>query len=58
MYNERYPFYGIPAVIAVNMIMAGASGGTLAIIIAVCAQVRQINDANSYIGSDTCTDKG
>ena len=44
MYNERYPFYGIPAVIAVNMIMAGASGGTLAIIIAVCAQV--------------CTDKG
>ena len=37
-YNQS-PFYGIPAVIAVNMIMAGAAGGTLAILIAVWAQV-------------------
>ena len=34
-----YPFYGIPAVIAINMIMAGASGGTVAVGIAVWAQV-------------------
>jgi Amt family ammonium transporter len=34
-----YPYYGISATIAVNMIMSAASGGTLAVIIAVWAQV-------------------
>ena len=38
-FNQTYPFYGIPSVIAVNMMMAVASGGTIAIIIAVFAQV-------------------
>ena len=38
--NETYyPYYGISSTIAVNMIMAAASGGTLAVIIAVWAQV-------------------
>ena len=36
-----YPYYGIPSTIAVNMIMAAASGGIVAIAIAVWAQVRQ-----------------
>lgn len=36
---DKSPFYGVPAVIAINMIMAGASGGTVAILIAVWAQV-------------------
>ena len=35
-----YPYYGIPSTIAVNMIMAAASGGMLAVAIAVWAQVR------------------
>ena len=38
-WSDVYPFYGIPSVIAVNMIMAGASGGTTAIVIAMWAQV-------------------
>ena len=38
--GDRRPFYAVPAVIAINMIMAGASGGTVAIIIAIWAQVR------------------
>ena len=35
----RYPFYGVPSVIAVNMILSGASGGITAIVIATWAQV-------------------
>ena len=35
----RFPFYGIPAVIAINMIMAGAAGGTVAVAVAIWAQV-------------------
>lgn len=42
---DRSAFYGIPAVIAVNMIMAGATGGVVAIIIAVWAQVRYRTDS-------------
>ena len=39
--NSRiFPYYGVPSVIAVNMILAGASGGIVAIIIATWAQVR------------------
>ena len=34
------PFHAVPSIIAVNMIMAGASGGILAVIIASWAQVR------------------
>ena len=34
-----YPFYGIPSTIAINMIMSAASGGLLAVVIAVWAQV-------------------
>lgn len=37
-----YPYYGIPAVIAVNMIMAVAAGGTTAIVIAAYIQVRPL----------------
>lgn len=37
--EHYYPYYGIAATIAVNMIMAAASGGILAIVIAVWAQV-------------------
>ena len=36
---NKAAFYGVPAVIAINMIMAGASGGTVAVLIAVWAQV-------------------
>lgn len=35
-----YPYYGISATIAVNMIMSAASGGILAVAIAIWAQVR------------------
>ena len=35
-----YPYYGTAGIIAINMIMAAASGGILAILIAVWAQVR------------------
>lgn len=39
--NETYyPYYGVPATIAVNMIMAAASGGILAVAIAHWAQIR------------------
>ena len=38
-WSNEYPYYGIPSIIAVNMIMAGASGGFTAIVIAVWAQV-------------------
>lgn len=37
--EHSYPYYGIAATIAVNMIMAAASGGVLAVAIAVWAQV-------------------
>ena len=37
--QTRSPYYGVPSVIAVNMILAGASGGIVAIIIATWAQV-------------------
>lgn len=40
--TEWFPYYGVPSVIAVNMILAGASGGIVAIIIATWAQVSQI----------------
>ncbi|XP_064402709.1 uncharacterized protein LOC135348427 isoform X3 [Halichondria panicea] len=39
-WSTVYPFYGVTSIIAVNMIMAGASGGITAIVIAVWAQVR------------------
>ena len=39
MNAPQYPFYGISAVIAINMIMACAAGGTVAILIAAWAQV-------------------
>ena len=32
--QSRFPYYGVPSVIAVNMILAGASGGIVAVIIA------------------------
>lgn len=37
--QNQFPYYGVPSVIAVNMILAGASGGIVAIIIATWAQV-------------------
>lgn len=37
--THYYPFYGIPSTIAINMIMSAASGGLLAVVIAVWAQV-------------------
>ena len=37
--STYYPYYGIPSTIAVNMIMAAASGGIVAVAIAVWAQV-------------------
>ena len=40
MSGNTYPFYGIPSVIAVNMIMSVAAGGTTAVLIATWAQVR------------------
>lgn len=43
-----YPYYGIPSTIAVNMIMAAASGGIVAIIIAVWAQVRRTGRETSW----------
>ena len=42
IYDQQYPFYGIPAMIAINMIMCCAAGGTLSVIIAVWAQVRLV----------------
>ena len=38
-WSNEYPYYGIPSIIAVNMIMAGASGGFTAVVIASWAQV-------------------
>lgn len=49
---DRSPFYRIPAVIAINMIMAGAGGGTLAIAIATWAQVR-VKDSYRLIANFT-----
>ena len=37
--SHQIPYHAIPSIIAINMILAGASGGLLAVIIAVCAQV-------------------
>lgn len=37
--EHYYPYYSISATIAVNMIMSAASGGTLAVAIAIWAQV-------------------
>ena len=37
--DPAYPHYGIASIIAVNMIMAGASGGITAVVIAAWAQV-------------------
>jgi len=34
-----WPYHGIPSIIAINMILAVAAGGTTAVIIAVWAQV-------------------
>lgn len=45
-----YPYYGIPSTIAVNMIMAAASGGIVAIAIAVWAQVRQAGERDKLVG--------
>ncbi len=41
--RNQFPYYGVPSVIAVNMILAGASGGIVAIIIATWAQVSARN---------------
>ena len=38
--SHALPYHAIPSIIAVNMILAGASGGIVAISIAVWAQVR------------------
>lgn len=43
MNRTQFPYYGVPSVIAVNMILAGASGGIVAIIIATWAQVSARN---------------
>jgi Amt family ammonium transporter len=40
-----YPYYGIPSTIAVNMILSAASGGMLAVAIAVWAQVRSRSES-------------
>lgn len=45
--QDQFPYYGVPSVIAVNMILAGASGGIVAIIIATWAQV-SIDHCCSY----------
>ena len=37
--STMYPFYGIPSVIALNMVMSVATGGIVAILIASSAQV-------------------
>jgi hypothetical protein len=42
-HRNQFPYYGVPSVIAVNMILAGASGGIVAIIIATWAQVSAKN---------------
>eukprot|EP00731_Ephydatia_muelleri_P027854 Em0019g727a len=36
--SQQDPYYNIPAIIAINMIMAAASGGIIAILIATWAQ--------------------
>eukprot|EP00731_Ephydatia_muelleri_P027904 Em0019g777a len=38
--SQQDPYYNIPAIIAINMIMAAASGGIIAILIATWAQAR------------------
>ena len=38
--NTTIPYHRISGIVAVNMIMAGASGGVVAIAIAVWAQVK------------------
>jgi ammonia channel protein AmtB len=43
--STYYPYYGIPSTIAVNMIMAAASGGIVAVVIAVWAQTRSRSDS-------------
>ena len=56
--STYYPYYGIPSTIAVNMIMAVASGGIVAVVIAVWAQVRQRKIESNVLGSlspDTVT---
>ncbi len=40
--DHSEPFYEIPALIAINMIIAGASGGMVAIAIACWAQVKDL----------------
>ena len=40
--NNLIPYHAVPSIIAVNMILAGASGGLLAVIIAVWAQVPHV----------------
>lgn len=43
--EHYYPYYSISATIAVNMIMSAASGGTLAVAIAIWAQVRSRSES-------------
>ena len=52
--TQQDPYYNIPAIIAINMIMAAASGGTFAILIATWAQVRRgkedtLSDSKHYV---------
>ena len=46
--SMRFPYYGVPSVIAVNMILAGASGGIVAVVIATWAQVGFLYGYYSY----------
>ncbi len=49
-YKEgKYPYYGIAAHIAINMIMAVAAGGTVAVAIAVGVQVWLCKAQNIFL---------
>ena len=48
-----WPYHATPSIIAINMILAVAAGGTTAVIIAVWAQVNQSHETLGHIASQT-----
>ena len=48
-----WPYHGTPSIIAINMILAVAAGGTTAVIIAVWAQVNWSHETLGHIASRT-----
>ena len=47
--SETTPYHAVPSIIAINMIMAVAAGGTTAVIIAVWVQVTTITSVGDKI---------